>query len=78
MGNREAGGVLIALAGAVLIVAGVRGTLGRVWSALWGPGDEIRDRIGTPPADPTLPAATGLQLPPGYPGTLRQPTIAGG
>jgi len=48
--GRQAGGALVVLAGAVLVVAGLRGTLGNVWAALIGaPGDvtATRDPVET-------------------------------
>lgn len=66
MGGKQAGGVLIALVGAVLVVAGVRGTLGEVWAAL------VKAAPGA--IDPSVPikappVSTADQFMPGYPGT---------
>lgn len=66
MGGKQAGGVLIALVGAVLVVAGVRGTLGDVWAALVKAEAQAID-----PSVPikTPPVSTAQQFLPGYPGT---------
>lgn len=66
MGGKQAGGVLIALVGAVLVVAGVRGTLGDVWAALVKASPTAID-----PSVPikTPPKSTTDQYMPGYPGT---------
>lgn len=74
MGSKSAGGVIVALAGAVLVVAGLRGTLGNVWKALIGPPDtQIGSVLGGKTPSTTTPDTTAPGtsiLPAGYPGTL--------
>lgn len=75
--GRQAGGALVVLAGAILVVAGLRGTLGNVWAALIGaPGDvtATRDPVETgtrdkPPAEPETSGGGSGELFPlkGYP-----------
>lgn len=69
MGGKQAGGVLVALVGAVLVVAGVRGTLGDVWAAL------VKAPAKAAAAAKDVPTTIGpitkqpIKPPPGYPGT---------
>ena len=48
--NQEAGGVLIAFLGVVLIIAGINGTLGKTWDALTGHSSTTSNKTqsGTP------------------------------
>jgi hypothetical protein len=74
MDTRPAGGVLLAFCGVVLLIAGFRGTLGKVKDALLG---------GT--ASAPAPAATGTPAPTGGtsaliqgdPASINSPTLVG-
>ncbi len=77
METRSLGGVLLAFCGLVLLIAGFRGTLGKVWQDVTGIGaatgkvDTLAPATGDQPPSPVDPnkGAITFALPAGYPGT---------
>jgi hypothetical protein len=79
MGNRNAGGVVVALLGALVLVAGLRGTLKNTWQAIMGPEDGAIILPGKPlvpkGGDLSPSGDAGALLLAGYPGSLLVPEV---